>query len=266
MKLRSSHFDRLVAELHRSIRKRRTATRRWLMAGLDKGDIVYHLQSARDGGDLDEACWRAFLAGHFGRSSTNEQPAEGDSAGRLLCAFGPNPFWKWKTVHKNPKAFYDWLSNNDVALRTLVFGNHRKYESKKPKNLFRVIESFLALVAQHDDLPSKLFEVAASDANDATQRFSKLFHRLRDVWRFGRTARFDLLTLMSDLGLLHAEPGSCYLRGSTGPLAGARKLWGDRAIDDLEVRAVDLAAFVNVSPHVIEDALCNWQKPWGNDH
>jgi hypothetical protein len=54
-------FDHFVRELAESIRKRRTVTRRWSKDRLDKGDIAYHIQTARDGGDLDEACWRAFL-------------------------------------------------------------------------------------------------------------------------------------------------------------------------------------------------------------
>jgi hypothetical protein len=46
-----------VCELAQSIRKRRIVNRLWSKDRLDKGDIAYHIQSARDDDDLDEACW-----------------------------------------------------------------------------------------------------------------------------------------------------------------------------------------------------------------
>jgi hypothetical protein len=97
IKIRPKAFDRLVAQLAYSKQKRKpkNVESRWSkkQLDLDKGDIAYHIQCARDDKDLDEACWRAFLAGHFGRSSTRKQPGEKDSAGQLLCAFGAKPFW-----------------------------------------------------------------------------------------------------------------------------------------------------------------------------
>jgi len=78
--------------------------------------------------------------------------------------------------------------------------------------------------------------------------------------RFGRTGRFDFLALLLDLQLVSAEPASCYLRGSTGPLQGARKLWGKRPVSQLDYLAADLAQRLGISPIVLEDALCNWQK------
>ena len=44
--------------------------------------------------------------------------------------------------------------------------------------------------------------------------------------RFGRTARFDYLTMLAKLGLANIAPGSPYLIGATGPLKGARLLFG----------------------------------------
>jgi hypothetical protein len=85
------------------------------------------------------------------------------------------------------------------------------------------------------------------------------------VYRFGRTARFDYLTMVGKLKFASLEPGVAYLKNATGPRNGARLLLsGDRAakIDwpDLERRLVALAADLGVGQQVMEDSLCNWQK------
>ena len=43
--------------------------------------------------------------------------------------------------------------------------------------------------------------------------------------RFGRTARFDYLTMVGKLGLANIAPGSPYMVGATGPLKGAALLF-----------------------------------------
>ena len=98
------------------------------------------------------------------------------------------------------------------------------------------------------------------DADETVDEFDIIDHRLRPLKQFGRTGRFDFLILLLDLGLISAEPRSCYLRGATGPLKGAKKLWGDRLPKELDELAADLSDRLTVSPIVMEDALCNWQK------
>ena len=98
------------------------------------------------------------------------------------------------------------------------------------------------------------------DEDEAVDEFDALYRRLRPLKQFGRTGRFDFLILLLDLGLISAEPRSCYLRGATGPLKGAKKLWGDRLPKELDELAADLSDRLTVSPIVMEDALCNWQK------
>ena len=67
--------------------------------------------------------------------------------------------------------------------------------------------------------------------------------------------------LPGELGLARIEPGSTYMKGSTGPLRGARLLFGEhRNPADLDGWVVDLNAELNVGMQVLEDALCNWQK------
>ena len=88
------------------------------------------------------------------------------------------------------------------------------------------------------------------------------------VASFGRTAKFDYLTMIGKLGLAPIEPGSTYMHGATGPLSGARLLFGGRKTapltrSDLEAWLVELEARLHLGTHgmqVLEDALCNWQK------
>jgi hypothetical protein len=84
------------------------------------------------------------------------------------------------------------------------------------------------------------------------------------VKSFGRTARFDYLTMIGKLGLAPIEPGSAYLQGATGPVKGARLLFGDAhavlSLKELDIRLVQLGGELNVGMQVLEDALCNWQK------
>ncbi len=63
-----------------------------------------------------------------------------------------------------------------------------------------------------------------------------------------------------NLDLILAEPRSCYLRDATGPLQGAKLLWGERLPKELDEMAAELSEWLDVSPIVMEDALCNWKK------
>ncbi len=98
------------------------------------------------------------------------------------------------------------------------------------------------------------------DEDESCDEFDILYRRLRSVTRFGRTGRFDFLVLLLDLDLISAEPRSCYLRGATGPLQGAKLLWGERLPKELDEMAAELSERLDVAPIVMEDALCNWQK------
>ena len=137
-------------------------------------------------------------------------------------------------------------------------GNHRKFESQQPACLWAVMRSFFDHVKNHGGKPSSLFEV--STACDPGERFRVLYDRLQGLHKFGRLARFDFLVLLDDAELVDAKPDSCYLRRATGPLEGARRLWGKRPISELERLAADFAKRLRISPAALEDALCNWQK------
>ena len=107
---------------------------------------------------------------------------------------------------------------------------------------------------------------------DPRKTFDYLYRSMDDVISFGRTARFDYLTMIGKLGLATIEPGSTYMKDATGPLNGARLLFGGcktAALSwlDLDAWLVQLEAELNVGMQgmqVLEDALCNWQKSPGH--
>jgi len=246
--------ERFVEALLRAVRQREVVSKHWSrITGHD--DIIALIHDGQASGDMDEAIWRCFLAAHFGRPS-----ARGDnqiqSASRFLCAFRKAPFWMWTRISKHPEALHEWLFECADDLETLRYGRHRKYESQKPEFISSVIESFVSLANEYRS-PMGLITVNEGESSD---EFDVLYRRLRPLKQFGRTGRFDFLILLLDLGLISAEPRSCYLRGATGPLKGAKKLWGKRSPKELDEMAAELSERLDVSPIVMEDALCNWQK------
>ena len=95
--------------------------------------------------------------------------------------------------------------------------------------------------------------------------FDELYHSMKSVTRFGRTAKFEYLAMIGKLGLAPIAPHSAYLAGSTGPLKGARRLFSGAGEPraqpkDLESHLAKLERDLGVGFQVMEDALCNWQK------
>ena len=114
----------------------------------------------------------------------------------------------------------------------------------------------------HQDLIEDAHREARGDPRRA---FDHLYRSMQAVRRFGRTARFDYLTMVGKLGLAQIEPGSAYIQGSTGPVVGARLLFAGRkdadlSASDLDEWLVELDIELEVGMQVLEDALCNWQK------
>jgi hypothetical protein len=221
-------------------------------------------------GDTDEAFWLVFLFVHFGK-----HPKDGWRLIRdIYGALGGNE-WTWNRVSANPSAFRRWLAASEETLRndgtSRRFGNHRKYESlnaSSPAGTAAVIESYVQWVT-----PPRTHQQLVEDAHrDAGQHpravFDYLYRSMKAVRRFGRLARFDYLTMVGKLGLAPIEPGSAYMSGSTGPLKGARMLFGGNAAANLSANELDtflneLDSQILVGMQVLEDALCNWQKSPG---
>jgi hypothetical protein len=216
----------------------------------------------------DEACWLAFLSVHFGKNRRSGWRLARDVYGAL----GHCLLWDWQRTSSNVAGFRRWLEANQNRLRqdgiARAFGNHRKYQSldaNSANGTGAAIASYVAWVHSHAT-HAQLFQAAAVAAgHDRRRTFDNLYRSMRSVASFGRTARFDYLTMIGKLNLASIEPGSTYMTGSTGPLAGARLLFtGDAhsavAPNQLDAWLVDLEAALGVGMQVLEDSLCNWQK------
>ena len=211
-------------------------------------------------GHLDEACWLVFLSVHFGRHRTGGWSLARAVYGRM----GNAPVWTWDEVSADVLGFRAWLNkskNELTSVRGAKFGNHRKYESLNAYG----DRGTGAAVATYVDWILSNGGHAKSLASGSTPRsdFARLYSEMASVASFGRTARFDYLSMLGELGLAKIEPNSTYLVDSTGPLKGARLLFeaGDvLSKAALQSMADSLADAIGVGMRPMEDALCNWQK------
>lgn len=223
-------------------------------------------------GQTDEAFWLVFLSVHFGKNIRTGWRLARDVYGRL----GDERHWDWVQTSRHPESFRQWLAANETTLRggdgvPRRFGNHRKRESldaTSPNGTAAVIESYVRWVH-----PPRTHEVLIHEAHqdvgeNPREVFDYLYRSMRVVRRFGRLARFDYLTMLGKLCLAPIEPGSTYMEGATGPLRGARLLFGGDidvtfTTSSLDEWLVQLDAALRVGMQVLEDALCNWQKSPG---
>lgn len=219
-------------------------------------------------GDLDEAFWLVFLSVHFGKHRRGGWNLARD----VYFAFGSERQWHWHSTGANPDAFHAWLAAQQgrLAQKDAVrhFGNHRKYESLKAnsdRGTSKVFASYIAWVG-HNRGHSGLVADAQAEAGDGPEvLFDYLYHSMSAVTSFGRTAKFDYLTMIGKLGLAPIRPGSPYLAGATGPLRGARLLVDGNAESNSKAAALEpiiceLGDDLGVGMQEMEDALCNWQK------
>lgn len=221
----------------------------------------------KSSGDVDEACWLIFLFVHFGKHPRAGWRYIKEVYGKL----GDQPYWSWAQINSNPQLFRDWLRVNQAEIlrgTNRGFGNHRKYQSMdadKPSGTGAAIQSYVEWVMQHGG-HQQLFQYALTQSNGNSHKaFDWLYHSLNAVISFGRTAKFDYLTMLSKTGLVSIQPGLAYLNGATGPATGARlMLQGSVATElsiiDMETRLKALAEHLDVGMQEIEDSLCNWQK------
>lgn len=217
-------------------------------------------------GETDEAFWMLFLFVHFGKHRRSGWRYATNVYGQL----GAGGRWDWQSVSHDVAGFRDWLDANKVAIAGLPprgFGNHRKYESLAgwtEKGTGAVVASYVDWVGQSLTHQVRFDSAITAAGGVPTKAFDDLYHSMADIRRFGRVARFDYLSMARKLGLAPIVPRRAYLVNSTGPLKGARLLFGaaptalsDR---DLDNKLVELEQHVHVGFDVLEDALCNWQK------
>lgn len=217
-------------------------------------------------GDTDESCWLIFLATHFGKAlKSHWQLTES-----VYGAMDSTPYWTWKRVSFHPEKMSDWLAKNYPTLSgaRMKFGNHRKYESLNPKSrgwTGSVIETYVQWVMSYGSHKA-LFEDALEKAdNDPRKAFNHLYKSMNSVMRFGRTAKFDYLTMVAKVGNANIEADSAYLSEATGPLRGAKLIFGGSTTTalshiSLETSLREMDDTLQVGMQVLEDSLCNWQK------
>ncbi len=258
----SASYLQAFAQQLTDCQRREQARKRFMSSRVTRAplDMLRLIHAAMDSDEpfaRDEALWRIFVAAHFGYPSSGDAQST-SSAGRFLCAFGEEPYWTWSSISVDLPVFASWLQAHEVEFQTLKYGNHRKFESKHAHDIYAVIASFVTWVHAHGGTPTAAFSVP--NHSDPHEVFRLLYERMRTIYRFGRTARFDLLTFATDVGALSAEADSCYLSGATGPYHGAVLLCGNRPIAEFTAIVDDLARTLGATMGAMEDTLCIWQK------
>ena len=209
----------------------------------------------------EEAFWLVFLATHAGRNLRTEWQLASE-----LYGAGEDASWTWDRVRAEPQTYVDWLEDRHEEFEG-KFGNHRKYESLKPgpKGTGAVVKSYVNWVKARGSHAEIIAQARALTQGNARLAFGLLYREMRGVWHFGRTARFDYLTMLGKVGLAEIDADSTYMNEATGPKRGARLLF-DGKIDSntgartLEAQVALLEQHLGVGMQVMEDSLCNWQK------
>lgn len=220
-------------------------------------------------GRIDEAFWLVFLSTHFGKNLRTKWRYVRDIYGRQ----GNTTYWDWSQTSTNPVLFRQWLSTNLTTLSggdgiKRSFGNHRKYQSLHPYSATgtgAAIESYVNWVNQFGSHDLLIQDAATQTDGSPRAMFHYLYQSMDAVTSFGRTAKFDYLTMVGKLGLAPIEPGSAYMDKATGPLTGAKLLFtgnpnANLSCSELDARLVQLEGYLVVGMQAMEDALCNWQK------
>jgi hypothetical protein len=219
----------------------------------------------KDAGEKEEALWMVFLYTHFGKNLRG-----GWEYARKVYLGDSNGYWTWDRVTEGIEEFRDWLEQHHkaIAAERGGFGNHRKRESlsgRSEKGTGTVVATYIDWAGSPPSQYARIADAITQAQNNPAAAFAVLDKSLEvAVQRFGRLARFDYLSMIGKLGLADIRPGHAYLKGSTGPLNGAREMFGPTthrpAAQWYEQQVAAMAAHLEVGFDVMEDALCNWQK------
>jgi len=276
---RTAFLEQLLESIHRvqyierGVLRRRDQERQLAPQRLDpNSDLFDPLKGAAiraRAGDHDEACWLVFLFTHFGKHLRHGYRMIRDVYGSLARG----PVWDWARTSGNPEAFRRWLAMNQETVRRGPghggFGNHRKYQSldsESPNGTGQAVVSYVHWVMAHQRHEALFDAAAVASRYCPRDTFDYLYRSMGAVASFGRVARVDYLCMIGKLGLADIEPGSTYMTGATGPLRGARLLFGNQAdgatpaqIDRWLVE-LESQLHLHMGMQILEDALCNWQK------
>ena len=188
--------------------------------------------------DIDEACWLIFLMVHTGDSTKKNW----QFVRELYDVIG-----QWDEIN------FDTVENWLKQAPKFKFGGHRKYESLS--QLMDVVFSYQTWIKKmggHVALFNQPFDTPK-------QRYAWIYQKMR-IFRFGRLAKYDYLGLCALTGIASLKADRCYIQGSSGPLKGAKRLFGAYDEDTLNEMTMRLAENLEIGYQEIEDALCNWQK------
>lgn len=212
-------------------------------------------------GNKNEAIWLVFLLTHFGESYSEGWNYTKSVYGKL----DDEQYWSWDNIKYSMESFISWLDENNGTIKSSgKFGNHRKFQSlsaTKSIGTGATINSFLEFFS---DSPKDYIESIQNDIQiDREAFFDYLYKKIRkDIIGFGRLGAFDFLTMIGKMNIYPIEPGHPYLKGATGPLAGAKELYNILDETQLNSFLIDFGKYLNIpfAMQVLEDALCNWQK------
>ncbi|WP_314102453.1 hypothetical protein [uncultured Stenotrophomonas sp.] len=215
-------------------------------------------------GEIDEAAWLVFLATHFGHHVKDKWRLTRDVYGCL----GGEP-WSWQAVSSNLKGFLRWLDESQGILGgddgvKRRFGNHRKYTSRsatKPNGTGHAVTSYMGWVLGAGGHQALFDGALQRSFGDSGLAFDDLYAKMGAVASFGRIGRFDYLTMIGKTGIAPLSPPSPYLKGATGPLQGAKLLFGEgKKTGVYEALMMELGNELGYNMQVMEDSICNWQK------
>lgn len=211
-------------------------------------------------GENDEAFWLVFLFVHFGKHRRAGWQRIRDVYGCL----GGNNWWDWRRTSADPARFRHWLGEHENEIGG-HFGNHRKYESLSAtsnRGTGAVVESYVQWINPPRTHEALMQEAQERGNMNPAESFDYLYHEMDHVISFGRMAKFDYLSMLGKLELANIAPGTPYFKGATGPLTGARLLFGNNNLSaqQLDIWVAELGTVLEVGMQVLEDSLCNWQK------
>lgn len=222
-----------------------------------------------ESGNYDEACWLIFLSTHFGKNIKTKWQLCRD----IYSGLGTET-WTWDKITEDFRKFEQWFAKASIELTNTStqrqYGNHRKYETLKnnsKRSIPLVFKSYIDFIGNTRSHTARFAE-AGTIAHTPELLFELLYSNMRSVISFGRTAKFDYLTMLRKTNLLNIEPSHLFLKGSTGPIKGCRLLLSNNKDngDSVEILNEKLSSLAEILPidylrmQVLEDALCNWQK------
>lgn len=209
----------------------------------------------------EEAFWLVFLATHCGPNIRTKWRL----ASELYGAWEAAP-WSWDRVSAAPQDYVDWIDHYHERFQG-KFGNHRKYESLKPgpKGTSTVVKSYIEWINGYGSHVAMVAQAQAQAQGNPRRAFGLLYEQMEPVLRFGRTGKFDYLTMLGKVGLATIDADSTYINEATGPKRGARLLFDGRIDSHTNARTLEsqvhlLERHLGVGMQVMEDATCNWQK------